>query len=64
MDVDRKNECYNKDVTTYVVEILVHQQNTTEVKNAKEIELKNLEDYDTFEEVADSGQDRITRRGF
>ena len=62
MDVDRKNECYNKDVTNYVVEILVHQQNTTEVKNAKEIELKNLEDYDTFEEVADSGQDRITSR--
>ena len=29
---------------------------------AKEVEMKNLKDYDTFEEVEDCGQERITSR--
>ena len=57
-----KNECYNSEITTFVVELPVHQQNTQEVKMAKDTELKNLHDYGTFEEVADIGQDRITSR--
>ena len=56
------NECYNQDITSYVVELPVHKHNTPEVMSAKESELKNLSDYGTFEEVQDIGQDRITSR--
>ena len=33
-----------------------------EVVEAKKKEMQNLKDYDTFEEVIDRGQDRITSR--
>ena len=56
------NECFLEDVTTYVVELPSSKHNTPEVKEAKKVELQNLKDYDTFEEVADSGQDRISSR--
>ena len=55
------SEC-SDELTTYVVEVPVHQHNRQDVKMAKEVELKNLMDYETFEEVADVGQERITSR--
>ena len=56
------NECYNDEITTYVVELPVSQHNTPEVHAAKAIEIQNLNDYETFEEVEDCGQERISRR--
>ena len=56
------NECYDEEITSFVVELPVHQHSKPEVIAAKETELKNLEDYETFEEVSDIGQDRITSR--
>ena len=56
------SECYSNEITTYVVEVPVHQHNRPDVKIAKEVEIKNLLDYDTFEEVDDVGQERITSR--
>ena len=56
------NECYNDEITTYVVELPVSQHNTPEVHAAKAIEIQNLNDYETFEEVEDCGQERISSR--
>ena len=56
------NECYNYEITSYVVELPSHQHKKPEVIDAKQIELKNLQDYETYEEVEDTGQDRITSR--
>ena len=56
------SECYDGEITTYVVELPVRQHKRPEVIEAKEIEMKNLKDYDTFEEVEDFGQERITSR--
>ena len=56
------HECYDKEITSYVVEIPTNQHNKPEVIAAKETELKNLQDYETYEEVQDTGQDRITSR--
>ena len=55
----KNNECYNEEITSFVVEILVHQHKTPEVVTAKETEIKNLTDYDTYKEVTDVGQERI-----
>ena len=57
-----RNECFNDEIVTYVVELPVSQHNNPEVKAAKETEMKNLKDYETFDEVEDCGQDRITSR--
>ena len=38
------NECYNYEITSYVVELLSHQHKKPEVIDAKQIELKNLQD--------------------
>ena len=56
------SECYDDEITTYVVELPVRQHKRPEVIEAKEVEMKNLKDYDTFEEVEDCGQERITSR--
>ena len=44
------------------MELPVSQHNKPEVRLAKETEIKNLVDYGTFEEVDDTGQERITSR--
>ena len=56
------NECYNQEITSYVVELPISQHKRPEVVLAKKAELKNLEDYATFQEVEDVGQDRISSR--
>ena len=61
MRVDN-NDGYNKEITSFVVELPVHQHKTQEVVTAKETEIKNFTDYDTFEEVTDVGHERITSR--
>ena len=40
----------------------VSQHNKPEVKEAKVVEMRNLRDYETFEEVEDCGQERISSR--
>ena len=57
-----KNECFDRLATTYVVELPVSQHQTPQVIEAKQTEMKNLQDYNTFEEVEDIGQERITSR--
>ena len=44
---------------TYTIELPVSQHGMPEVKAAKMNEIRNLKDYDTFEEVQDEGQERI-----
>ena len=48
--------------TTYVVEVPVKLHNAPEVIEAKDKEVTNLTDYDTFEEVEDTGQEKIGSR--
>ena len=55
------NECFD-DIAIYTVEIPTKDQNTSEVKEAKQKELQNLFKYDVFEEVDDVGQERIGSR--
>ena len=54
-------ECFS-DVTVFAVEIPVAKHKEPEVIEAKEKELENLAKYDVFEEVEDSGQERISSR--
>ena len=54
-------ECFDN-VTVFAVEIPVAEHKAPEVIEAKEKELENLSKYDVFEEVEDSGQERITSR--
>ena len=49
--ISERNECFNDEIATYVVELLVHQHKKPEVQEAKKVKLKNFKDYDTFEEV-------------
>ena len=47
----------------YTVELPVSKQNTPEVKEAKDKELRNLENYGVFEVVDDIGQNfRVSMR--
>ena len=55
-------ECFDEEITTFVVELPPSKHNSPEVIKAKEVELKNLSDYGTFEQVDDIGQERITSR--
>ena len=55
------SECFD-DVTVFAVEIPVSEHKTPEVMEAKEKELENMAKYEVFEEVEDSGQERITSR--
>ena len=54
-------ECFD-DITVFVVEVPVAEHKKVEVVAAKAKELKNLVKYDIFEEVVDSGQERISWR--
>ena len=47
------------DLAIYTVELLVSEHGRPEVKEAKTTEVKNLLDYDVFEEVKDEGQQII-----
>ena len=62
MDEVDKNECFSEEIVPYVVELPRSKQNTPEVKEAKDVEMRNLLDYETFDEVEDIGQERITGR--
>ena len=50
------------DLSVYTVEIPVSEHGRPEVKEAKNTEINNLQDYDVFEEVEDVGQDAIGNR--
>ena len=47
---------------TFIVGLPVSKQGTPEVKEAKQTEVRNLMDYDVFEEVSDEGQETIGSR--
>ena len=50
------------DLAIYTVELPISEHGRPEVKVAKTTEIRNLLDYDVFEEVADKGQDTIGSR--
>ena len=50
------------EMCSYVIELPVSEHGRPEVKAAKRNEIKNLMDYNTFEEVKDDGQDTIGSR--
>ena len=52
------------DLSVYTVELLVSEHGRPEVKEAKNTEINNLQDYDIFEEVEDIGQDAIGSLGW
>ena len=58
----KKAECFDLDNTVFVVELPVKYHKIPEVIKAKEREYENLTDYNTFEEVKDNGQQRISSR--
>ena len=47
------------EMCTYTIELPASQHGRPEVKADKMNEIRNLKDYDTFEEVQDEGQERI-----
>ena len=51
-----------KENMLYTVELPVSKQNTAEVREAKDKELQNLENYRVFEVVDNTGQDFVTAR--
>ena len=53
-----KSVCFLEN-SIYVVEVPVREHGKAEVIEAKEKEIKNLETYETFEEVDDEGQEII-----
>ena len=57
-----EQQCFNRDIYTYVVEVPVKDHGLPEVIGAKAAQFRNLEDYETFEEVPDNGQDIIGAR--
>ena len=48
------------DLSIYTVELPIKEHGRPEVKVAKITEVKNLQDYDVFEEVEDNGQETIS----
>ena len=56
------NTEYFDDITVFAVEFPVAEPKKVEVVAALMRELENLAKYDLFEEMADSGQDRISLR--
>ena len=54
-------ECFD-DISIYTVEVPVWEHKMTEVIEAKEKEIENLETYGTFEELDDIGQETIASR--
>jgi len=61
MRVERQ-ECFDTEITTYVVEVPLKDHGKEEVVEAKQREIENLRLYDTFEEVEDVGQETIGSR--
>ena len=54
----QNSKCFDP-FTIYVVEVPSKDHNTPEVIDAKEKEIKNLKDFDTFEEIEDEGQKKV-----
>ena len=50
-----ENECFDREESVYVVEVPVKEHKSPEVIEAKDRELQNLKDYETFYEVEDTG---------
>ena len=59
--INQNSECFDP-FTIYVVEVPSKDHNTPEVIEAKEKEIKNLKDFDTFEEIEDEGQKTVGSR--
>ena len=57
-----QHNCFFSDLPIYVVEVPTKDHGRPDVIEAKEKELQNLVNFDTFEEVTDSGQDTIDSR--
>ena len=55
-------ECFDETSTTFVVELPVRFHSQPDVVEAKKKEHNTLLEYETFEEVEDSGQTRISSR--
>ena len=52
----------DEEISVHVVEVPVKEHGKPEVIEAKAAEMKNLESFGTFEEVADVGQSTIGSR--
>ena len=50
------------ELCSYTIELPVSEHWRPEVKAAKRVEIKNLQDYETFEEVIDEGQETLGSR--
>ena len=57
-----RSECFDSSITTFVVEVPVKDHKLPEVVEAKKVEIKNLMDFDTFEEVEETGQEKVGSR--
>jgi hypothetical protein len=55
-------ECFNEEETVFVVEVPVKYHKHPDIVKAKETEIQNLKDFDTFEEVEDIGQAKVRSR--
>ena len=56
-----KSVCFLEN-SIYIVEVPVREHGKPEVIEAKDKEIKNLETYETFEEIDDEGQETIGSR--
>ena len=56
------NSVLFSDISIYTVKLPIKEHGRPEVKEAKMLEVKNLLDYDVFEEVEDTGQKTISSR--
>ena len=61
-DINTNGECFDEESTVFVVEVPLKDHNKPEVIEAKENEVKNLEDYDTFEDAFDEAQEKVGSR--
>ena len=50
------------ELCSYTIELPVSEHWRPEVKAVKQIEIKNIQDYETFEEVKDEGQETLGSR--
>ena len=50
------------ELCSYTIELPVSEHWKPEVKAAKQVEINNRQDYDTFEEVKDEGQETLGSR--
>jgi hypothetical protein len=56
-----KSECFNTH-SIFVVEIPVKEHKHPDIIEVKEMEIRNLQDFNTFEEVKDTGQTKVGSR--